>query len=98
MTHRNSLPPIGSSTIPLLHILLLPYNQEEFAFWLTTRCEFNFVLADELRRASASELPQFLSLQELRRSRSTWLTRKLITFDDALAGKYVEEYAAMSYR
>jgi len=56
------------------------------------------VLADELRRASSAELPVFLSLQELRRSRSTWLTRKLITFDDALAGKYVEEYAAMSYR
>jgi len=72
--------------------------KEEFAFWLTTSCEFNFVRADELRRASTAELPVMLSLQELRKTRPTWLTRKKITFEGALSGAYVDEYAALSYR
>ena len=72
--------------------------KEEFALWLTTRCEFQFVLADKLRDASQAELPVFASLQELRRSKRTWLTRKLITFEDALAGTYAAEYLALSYR
>ena len=72
--------------------------KEEFAFWLTTRCEFQFVLAEKLRTASRSELPTFASLQELRRTKPSWLTRKLIIFEDALAGAYVLEYLALTYR
>ena len=61
------------------------------------RCEFYFVRADKLCEASEAELPIFPTLQELRRTKPTWLTRRLITFEDALAGTYASDTLALSY-
>ena len=72
--------------------------KEEFAFWLTTQCEFNFVLADKLREASEAELPTMVTLQELRRTKRSWLTTKLITFEATLSGAYSSDYLTLSYR
>ena len=77
---------------------LLEQLKEEFAFWLTTQCEFNFVLADKLREASEAELPTMVTLQELRRSKRSWLTTKLITFEATLSGAYSSDYLTLSYR
>ena len=72
--------------------------REEFAFWLTTRCDFNFVLAEKLRNATPSELPKMPSLQQLRRDKPDWVVRKPISLQGALAGEYVTNYLSLSYR
>ena len=43
--------------------------RDEFAFWLTSECEFVFVLADTLRNATLEELPSMQTLQQLRQSK-----------------------------
>ena len=72
--------------------------REEFAFWLTTRCDFNFILAEKLRNATPSELPKMPSLQQLRRDKPDWVVRKPISLQGALAGEYVTKYLSLSYR
>ena len=46
----------GSITIPEL--------RRQLAVWLTTRCDFYFVLAEPLRISSPKEFPRMLRLQE----------------------------------
>ena len=72
--------------------------KDMYAFWLTTQCSFNFVLADKLRNTPACELAKFPTLQELSRSKPDWLVRKVVTFDGVLSGAYESEYLALSYR
>ena len=71
--------------------------KEELAFWLTTQCEFIFISAQKLRDAREDSLPMMVTLQELREW-DGWTERKLVTLEDALNGKYVAEYLALSYR
>ena len=72
--------------------------KEEFVFWMTTECEFYFILADKLRSATDSELPSMATLQELRFTKPDWIVSKLITFKEALSGAYASEYLSLSYR
>ena len=68
----------------------------EMEIWLTSSCEFNFILAEKLR--TASEMPQLLRLQELRKTRPDWVVKRTITLHDACSGKLAKEYLAVSHR
>ena len=71
--------------------------KEALVFWMTTQCEFIFICAEKLRDAEEHTMPRMVNLQELR-SWEGWTVRKVISLEDALNDKYVDEYLTLSYR
>jgi hypothetical protein len=72
--------------------------QRELAFWFSSSCDFNFILAENLRGASESEFPQMLRLQDMRRKFPDWIVNRRIVLTEACRGSYTEEYLAVSHR
>jgi len=69
--------------------------KEALSLWLTQQCEFSFILAEKLRRASATFFPKMLRLQDMP---SDWVVRRSISFEQACLGAYTKEYVAVSHR
>jgi hypothetical protein len=55
------------------------------------------VLAERLR-AAKDEMPQFMSLQDLRREKPAWIVKHRIKLEDVVQGVYAAEYLAVSHR
>ena len=66
--------------------------------WLTLKCDFYFIKADKLRKASPEDFPKMLSLQDMKRYHSDWIVKKTLSFDKACAGEYSKRYLAVSHR
>ena len=66
-------------------------------FWHTTRCTFNFILADKLRGPEADGL-RMVRLQDLRKEKPDWIVSRTITLKGALRGEFTDECLALSYR
>ena len=64
------------------------------AHWLTKQCEFNFILAKELRQGG-DHFPTMLSLQQIRMQHPSWVVRKLITLEGACKGEFTHQYLAV---
>ena len=71
--------------------------KDKLNFWHTTRCSFNFILADKLRAPEADGL-RMKRLQDLRKEKPDWIVSRMITLKGALRGEFTDECLALSYR
>ena len=64
--------------------------------WLTSSCEFNFILAEKLR--TASRCRSCSGCRTCARRDPKWVVKKTITLHDACSGVLTKEYLAVSHR
>jgi hypothetical protein len=72
--------------------------KEELSLWLTSQCEFNFILAEKLRQAGRDGFPKMLRLQDMREKHPDWVVRRTINFEQACLSSRACSHCSTSAR
>jgi len=76
----------------------LPALKLDLAFWWNESCAFYFIDADQFRRASEAEFPEFLNLQELLQKHPSWVEKRTLYLREVCHAAYAGDTLAVSHR